>query len=138
MCFKLLVLHVLGSVMEVFHDNEGIFTGLFFQDAHMRRVYNAFPELLMGDATYKLTDLRMPLFLKLGIDMPLFLMLGIDMPLFLMLCIDMPLFLMLGIDNPLFTDGNGHSQVVADYLTSEETAAALTHMLEVCWLVCAN
>ncbi|KAI0223316.1 hypothetical protein LSAT2_025470 [Lamellibrachia satsuma] len=83
-----------GSVVEVFHDNEGIFTGLFFQDAHMRRVYNAFPKLLMGDATYKLTDLRMPLFLMLGID------------------------------------GNGHSQVVAVYLTSAETAAALTHMLE--------
>ena len=93
MYFKLLVLHVLGSVVEVFHDNEGIFTGLFFQDAHMRRVYNAFSELLMGDATYKLTDLRMPLFLMLGID------------------------------------GNGHSQVVAVYLTSAETAAALTHML---------
>ena len=102
MCFKLLVLHVLGSVVEVFHDNEGTFTGLFFQDAHMRRVYNAFPKLLMGDATYMLTDLRMPLFLMLGID------------------------------------GNGHSQVGAVYLTSAETATALTHMLEVCWLVCAN
>ncbi|KAK2148592.1 hypothetical protein NP493_3180g00000 [Ridgeia piscesae] len=65
-----------------------------FQDAQMRNMYNTFPEVVMADATYKLTDLRMPLFLMIGID------------------------------------GDGHSQVVAVYLTCTETAAALTHMLE--------
>ena len=94
MCFKLMLL--LGSVVEVFHDKECVFTGLFFQDYEIRNTYKKFPELLMVDATYKLTDLRMPLFLMLGID------------------------------------GNGHSQVISVYLTSTETAAALTHMLEVC------
>ncbi|KAK2138097.1 hypothetical protein NP493_8916g00000 [Ridgeia piscesae] len=54
----------------------------------------AMEEVVMADATYKLTDLRMPLFLMIGID------------------------------------GDGHSQVVAVYLTCTETAAALTHMLE--------
>ena len=61
----------------------------------MRNMYNTFPEVVMADATYKLTDLRMPLFLMIGID------------------------------------GDGHSQVVAVYLTCTETAAALTRMLEV-------
>ena len=87
---------VLGSVMEVFHDTEGTFTGLFFQDTQIRNMYKSFPEVVMADTTYKLTDLWMSLFLMFGID------------------------------------GNGHSQVVAIYLTCTETAAALTHMLEVC------
>ena len=87
---------VLGSATEVFHTEDGTFSGIFHQDARMRQTYAAFPEVLLCDATYKLTDLRMPLYLMLGID------------------------------------GNGHSQVVAMYLTTSETAADLAHMLEVC------
>ncbi|KAK2138731.1 hypothetical protein NP493_7241g00000 [Ridgeia piscesae] len=62
----------------------------------------AMEEVVMADATYKLTDLRMPLFLMIGID------------------------------------GDGHSQVVAVYLTCTETAAALTHMLEGHGLICTG
>ena len=89
-------MYVSGSVVEVFHDAEGTFTGIFFQDVQMRQMYASFPEVIMADATYKLTDLRMPLFLMIGID------------------------------------GNGHSQVIAVYMTCNETTTALTHMLEVC------
>ena len=52
----------------VFHDVEGTFTGLFFQDAQMRNMYKSFREVVMADVTYKLTDLWMPLFLMIGID----------------------------------------------------------------------
>ena len=89
-------MYVSGSVVEVFHNAEGTFTGIFFQDVQMRQMYDSFPEVIMADATYKLTDLRMPLFLMIGID------------------------------------GNGHSQVIAVYMTCNETTTALTHMLEVC------
>ena len=44
------------------------FVGLFFQDEKMQTVYRLFPELLMIDATYKLTELRMPLFVFLAVD----------------------------------------------------------------------
>ena len=78
-----------------YSDESSTFTGLFYQDQHMREVNAAFPEVLLCDATYKLNDLRMPLYLLIGID------------------------------------GNGHSQVFALYLTTTETAAALSRMQEV-------
>jgi len=34
----------------------------------MKQKFNSFPELLFVDATYKLNDLRMPVFLQLVID----------------------------------------------------------------------
>ena len=38
-------------------------TGLFFQDERMRQVFAEYPEFLCVDATYKVNDLRMPLYL---------------------------------------------------------------------------
>lgn len=34
----------------------------------MQNIYTHFPEILLGDATYKLLDLRMPVYLLMGID----------------------------------------------------------------------
>ena len=59
---------LLGSVVEVFDDDDGDFMGLLFQDHIMRTVYGSYPEVLLFDATYKLTDLRMPLYLLMAID----------------------------------------------------------------------
>ena len=56
-----------GSVVEVFSDEED-FRGIFFQDNMMRTVFNSYPEVLLFDATYKLTELRMPLYLLMAID----------------------------------------------------------------------
>lgn len=78
--------------MEVFSD-EDAFVGLLYQDNIMRTVYNSYPEVLLFDATYKLTELRMPLYLLMAID------------------------------------GNGHSEIVAVYLTVRETATSLGQML---------
>lgn len=47
---------------------EGAFVGLFYQDHTMRTVYNNYPEVLLFDATYKLTELRMPLYVLMAID----------------------------------------------------------------------
>ena len=39
-----------------------------YQDRTMRAVYANYPEVLLFDATYKLTQLRMPLYLLMAID----------------------------------------------------------------------
>ena len=57
-----------GSTVEVFTDTEGVFSGLMFQDNLMKSVFSSYPEVLLVDATYKLTDLKMPVYLMLCID----------------------------------------------------------------------
>ncbi len=57
-----------GSTVEVFIAENETFTGLFFQDAEMKTNFASFSELLMVDATYKLYELRMPLYLLLVVD----------------------------------------------------------------------
>ena len=54
--------------MEIFTDDQNTFTGLFFQDGIMKAVFAAYPEVLLVDATYKLNELRMPVYLFLVID----------------------------------------------------------------------
>ena len=54
--------------MDVFVDERKVFTGLFFQDSMMKYNFNCFPEVIFFDATYKLNELRMPLYLMLVID----------------------------------------------------------------------
>ena len=59
---------LLGSTVEVYTNDEKEFTGLFFQDNIMKVTYAACPELIMVDATYKLNELWMPLYLILIVD----------------------------------------------------------------------
>ena len=58
---------ILGYTVEVF-THEGVLTGLLFQDHVMKSVYLSYPEVLLVDATYKLTDLRMPVYIFMAID----------------------------------------------------------------------
>ena len=39
-----------------------------FQDNPMKSVFSLYPEVLLVDATYKLTNLRMPVYLMMSID----------------------------------------------------------------------
>ena len=54
-----------GAFVKIQTDGspENTMTGLFFQDARMRQVFEEYPEFLCVDATYKVNDLRMPLYL---------------------------------------------------------------------------
>ena len=45
-----------------------MFTGLFYQDKLMKFSFQHYPEVLMVDSTYKLNDLRMPLYILLIVD----------------------------------------------------------------------
>ena len=38
---------------------------MFYQDKHLKNKFISFPELLLVDATYKLNNLRMPVFVQL-------------------------------------------------------------------------
>ena len=46
-------------------DEENNLKGIFFQDQEMRKVFSAYPEILFIDATYKLLELRFPLYIML-------------------------------------------------------------------------
>ena len=41
---------------------------IFFQTQEMKVTFRSYPELLFIDATYKLNDLRMPLYVILAVD----------------------------------------------------------------------
>jgi zinc finger SWIM domain-containing protein 3 len=45
--------------------DDGVVKGIFFQDEGMKKFFGQYPELLMMDATYKLTNVRMPVYVML-------------------------------------------------------------------------
>lgn len=57
-----------GSVVDVFTADDNVFSGILYQDAIMKFTFASYPEVLMIDATYKLNELRMPLYLMLVVD----------------------------------------------------------------------
>ena len=57
-----------GSKTDVIVDDENNFRGLLYQDEYMRNIYANYPEVVMVDATYKLLELRMPVYLILVVD----------------------------------------------------------------------
>ena len=59
---------LIDSVTEIACDAEGTITTVFFQTQEMRNMFSVYPEVLLMDATYKLNDLRMPLYVLLTID----------------------------------------------------------------------
>lgn len=58
----------IGASVEVLADEDSTFMGLFFQDKQMMEAFHAYPELVCLDATYKLLDLRSPIYLMLVED----------------------------------------------------------------------
>ena len=57
-----------GTSVEVIVDDEQNFKGLLYMDSYMKNMYSKFPELLLVDATHKLLQLRMPVYLLLCVD----------------------------------------------------------------------
>ena len=56
------------STADITVDKDKEFRCLFYQDEKMKTTYGQFPKLLMVDATYKLLDLKMPVFALLVVD----------------------------------------------------------------------
>lgn len=57
-----------GASVEVLTSEGNVLHGIFFQDAEMRQIYESYPELLCVDATYKLLELRFPVYILLVED----------------------------------------------------------------------
>ena len=58
----------MGACVEVFCDDNNEFKGLFFQDKEMMSIFEAYPEMIFIDATYKLLQIGVPVFLILCED----------------------------------------------------------------------
>lgn len=54
--------------MDVLAKDENIFQGIYFQDEEMKQIFASYPELVCIDATYKLLELRCPLYIMLVED----------------------------------------------------------------------
>ena len=59
---------VTESTVEVFLDESSVVDAIFMQSQEMKDTFQAFPEPILLDATYKLNDLRMPLYVMLVVD----------------------------------------------------------------------
>ena len=65
-CNYLIIL--LGAVVEVTVNGENVLSGIYFRDKIMQETYQQYPEILFVDATHKLNELRMPLYVLLVED----------------------------------------------------------------------
>lgn len=54
--------------MDVVVKESNMLMGLFFQDSEMKSVFNLYPEFVFLDATYKLLELRYPVYIILVED----------------------------------------------------------------------
>ena len=54
---------IADATVETYCDEEKNFLGLFFQDRQMKQAFDAYPEFICLDATYKLLELGFPVYL---------------------------------------------------------------------------
>ena len=66
--FPLPDLCTIGASVEVYPDEDKNFKGLFFHDSQMKQAFEAYPELIFINATYKLLELGLPTYLLLCED----------------------------------------------------------------------
>ena len=57
-----------NSVTKLVLSDENELRAVFYQDEKMKHAHAKFPELLLLDATYKLNDLRKPLYVLMVVD----------------------------------------------------------------------
>ena len=57
-----------GAVTELVLGQSNELVAIAYQDVKMSRLQSRFPELLLLDATYKLNDIRMPLYVLMVLD----------------------------------------------------------------------
>ena len=57
-----------GATVEVLISESDNLLGIYFQDEEMKQVFRAYPELVCIDATYKLLELRFPVYVMLVED----------------------------------------------------------------------
>ena len=60
--------NIVDSIVEIVKDEKNVLQGIYYQKKIMQEMFSNFPELLLIDATYKLNDLRMPLYIMMVVD----------------------------------------------------------------------
>ena len=60
--------NIVDSIVEIVKDEKNVLQGIYYQKKIMQQIFSKFPELLLIDATYKLNDLRMPLYIMMVVD----------------------------------------------------------------------
>ena len=60
--------HEGGSTTIFVNESNNSFRAILYQDRYMKSVYELYPEMLLVDATYKLLDLRMPVYIMMAIE----------------------------------------------------------------------
>ena len=56
---------IIGATVEVMSNESDSLLGIYFQDEDMKQMFRAYPEFLCIDATYKLLELRFPVYIML-------------------------------------------------------------------------
>lgn len=59
---------VKGATVAAFHNSDNELGAVYFQEEYMKKVFAAFPELLMLDGTFSLNDRRVPLIVLMIVD----------------------------------------------------------------------
>lgn len=57
-----------GATIRVLHNSNHTLLAVYYQDDPMKEVFKAYPEIVIVDAQYKLSNVRMPVFLQLVVD----------------------------------------------------------------------
>lgn len=52
-----------SSTVEILKNDDNVFLGLFYQDQNMKDTFTSYPEVLFVDAIYKVSNLRIPLYI---------------------------------------------------------------------------
>jgi len=55
------------ATLDILKNEKNELKAIFYQDKEMQRIFSLCPEVLFVDAIYKVNDLRMPLYVFLGI-----------------------------------------------------------------------
>ena len=56
---------LLGATVEIVKSESDNLLGIYFQDEEMKQIFKAYPELVCIDSTYKLLELRFPVYIML-------------------------------------------------------------------------
>jgi len=56
--------YYVGAVVEVSKSDDNVLTSIFFQTRNWIDMHVKYPELILIDATYKLNNLDMPLYIR--------------------------------------------------------------------------
>lgn len=57
-----------GASVELLVSESNVLMGIYFQDEEMKQIFSSYPELICIDATYKLLELRFPVYIMLVED----------------------------------------------------------------------